>query len=147
MLDQVCSLQWIHDNIHNFGGDPNNVTIFGESAGGCAVSILPLMKGTKGLFHHIIAQSGTYQFTNSIESSLEATKKIIEITGHNTVEYLLGLNEEQIKELLSQLCDDLFIFPVRDGVVLPKDLFNEFDKVDFSGIDFICGTNKDEYIY
>ena len=101
MLDQVCALQWIHDNIHNFGGDPNNVAIFGESAGGCPVSILPLMKGTKGLFHHIIAQSGTYQFTNSIESSLEVTKKIIEITGHNTVEYLLGLNEEQIKSYLA----------------------------------------------
>ena len=147
MLDQVCALQWIHDNIHEFGGDPDNVTIFGESAGACAVSILPLMKGTKGLFHHVIAQSGTYQFTNSIESSLEVTQKIIEITGQKTVDYLLNLDEEEIRELLSQICDEFFIFPVRDGVVLPEDLFNEFDKVDFSGIDFICGTNKDEYRY
>ena len=48
--DQICALEWIHNNIKNFRGDPNNVCIFGESGGGCAVSILPLIKETKGLY-------------------------------------------------------------------------------------------------
>lgn len=147
MLDQVCALKWVKDNIKNFGGNPNNVTIFGESAGGCAVSVLPLIKETKGLFNRIIAQSGTYQFTNSIETSLIITNKIIEITQDDTIETLLNLSEDEIRELISQFCDDVFIFPIRDGVILPKDLFSEFDKVDFTGLDFICGTNKDEFRY
>ena len=65
--DQNCALEWIHNNIKNFREDPNNVCIFEESGGGCAVSILPLIKEAKGLFHHGIAQSASYQFTKSIE--------------------------------------------------------------------------------
>ena len=147
ILDQVCALKWIQKNIKNFGGDPNNVTIFGESAGACSVSILPLVKGAKGLFHRVISQSGSYQFTNSIESSLMVTQKIIELTGIKSVQELLDYSGEQMKELIEQFCDDFLIFPVRDGIILPEDLFNEYDKIDFSGIDFMCGTNKDEYRY
>ena len=147
ILDLICALKWVQKNIEKFGGDPNNVTIFGESAGGCAVSILPLIEGTKGLFHHVIAQSGSYQFTNSIESSLVVTQKIIELTNFKTVEELLKLSENEIRELISQFEDDVMIFPVRDGITLPKDLYNEFDTFDFSGIDFFFGTNKDEYRY
>ena len=147
MLDQVCALEWVKENISNFGGDPNNVTIFGESAGGCAVSILPLMKGTKNLFHHVIAQSGTYQFTNSIETSLLIAEKIIKITGAKSVEDLLKIAEGDIYGLLESLGEELNIFPVRDGVILPIDLYNAYDKMDFKGLDFIIGTNKDEYRY
>ena len=145
MLDQICALEWIQANIEKFGGDPNNVTIFGESAGGCAVSILPLIKESKGLFHHIIAQSGSYQITSSIENSLIVTKKVIELTQATSVNDLLKLNEEEIKELINKLDSSIFIFPVRDGLILPTDLYNELDKFDFSGIDFLFGTNKDEY--
>ena len=147
MLDQVCALKWVKENIENFGGDPNNVTIFGESAGGCAVSIIPLMKETKNLFHRVIAQSGSYQFTNSLETSIMVTERIIEITNAKSVEDLLKLNEQQIYDLLIEIGEDLTIFPVRDGIVLPIDLYNEYDKMDFTGIEFIMGTNKDEYRY
>jgi para-nitrobenzyl esterase len=58
MLDVVAALQWVHDNIANFGGDPNNVTIFGQSGGAGKVSTLLAMPGAKGLFHRAIVQSG-----------------------------------------------------------------------------------------
>ncbi|NVM44841.1 MAG: carboxylesterase/lipase family protein [Candidatus Lokiarchaeota archaeon] len=58
LLDQITALKWVRDNIENFGGDPNNVTIFGESAGGWSVSTLLAMPEAKGLFHRAIAQSG-----------------------------------------------------------------------------------------
>jgi para-nitrobenzyl esterase len=59
MLDIVAALEWVRDNIANFGGDPGNVTVFGESGGGGKVSTLMAMPAAKGLFHRAIAQSGT----------------------------------------------------------------------------------------
>jgi para-nitrobenzyl esterase len=58
ILDQIIALKWVRDNIENFGGDAENVTIFGESAGGWSVSTLLAMPEAKGLFHRAIAQSG-----------------------------------------------------------------------------------------
>ena len=59
LKDQVMALKWVQKNIHNFGGDPNNVTIFGESAGGASCHLLMLSPMARGLFHRCIAQSGT----------------------------------------------------------------------------------------
>jgi para-nitrobenzyl esterase len=58
MLDQVAALEWVRDNIAEFGGDPGNVTIFGESAGGMSVGTLLAMPAARGLFHKAIPQSG-----------------------------------------------------------------------------------------
>ncbi len=69
ILDQICALKWIQKNIKAFGGNPDNVTIFGESAGGGSVSLLPLIEGTKGLFHRIIAESGSVCQSFSREES------------------------------------------------------------------------------
>lgn len=147
LLDQICALEWIHENIKYFGGDPNNVTIFGESAGGTSVTLLPLIKSSKGLFNRVIAQSGSYQVTLSKESSLLVTKQIIDITKATKVEDLINLSEDEIKDLIYQVIENDYIFPIRDGIILPEDLYNEYDRVDFSGLDFIIGTNKDEYRY
>ena len=61
LLDQKCALEWIRKNISAFGGNPENVTVFGESSGAGSVSLLPLMDGTKGLFQRVIAQSADLQ--------------------------------------------------------------------------------------
>ena len=58
MLDIVLALQWVHDNIARFGGDPHNVTIFGQSGGGAKVSILIAMPAAQGLFQKAIIESG-----------------------------------------------------------------------------------------
>lgn len=59
LKDQVMALKWVKDNVVHFGGDPNNVTLFGESAGAASVHLLMLSPMAKGLFHKAIAQSGT----------------------------------------------------------------------------------------
>ena len=62
LMDQIKALQWLHDNIARFGGDPDNVTLFGHSAGGQDVGLLMASPLARGLFHRAIAQSGTPQF-------------------------------------------------------------------------------------
>ncbi len=59
LMDQIAALQWVHDNIAKFGGDPANVTIFGQSAGAVDVNVLMTSPLAKGLFHKVIAESGT----------------------------------------------------------------------------------------
>ena len=69
MLDLVAALEWVRDNIANFGGDPANVTIFGQSGGGGKVSTLMAMPSAKGLFHRAIVQSGSMMRASSMERS------------------------------------------------------------------------------
>ena len=72
MLDIIAALEWIHNNIENFGGDPGNVTIMGQSGGGSKVCILTSMPAAKGLIHKAVALSG-----NTLEvADQEVTKKI-----------------------------------------------------------------------
>ena len=58
LMDQVAALKWVHDNIAKFGGDPANVTIFGQSAGAVDVNVLMTSPLAKGLFERVIAESG-----------------------------------------------------------------------------------------
>jgi para-nitrobenzyl esterase len=90
MLDIVAALEWVRDNIDRFGGDPNLVTIFGQSGGGRKVATLMAMPGAKGLFHRAIIESGAV---------LRLTTR--EDAAHNTELLLaeLGLAKNQVREL------------------------------------------------
>ena len=77
MLDIVAALQWIHDNIVGFGGDPQNVTIFGESGGGGKVGTLMCMPAAKGLFHKAIIMSGTILNVNTREMTQSLGKAVL----------------------------------------------------------------------
>lgn len=82
LLDQVEALKWVQQHIHNFGGNPNLVTIFGESAGGMSVSFLLLSPLSKGLFHHAIAESGTAAISELLQNEpLPLTQRIANMSG------------------------------------------------------------------
>src|SRR5690606_2395658 len=84
ILDVVKALEWVKDNISNFGGDPSNVTIFGESGGGGKVSTIMCMPSAKGLFHKAIIQSGTLLNVMTKEKSQALGLEVLKNLGLTT---------------------------------------------------------------
>ncbi len=99
MLDAVQALEWVRDNIAQFGGDPNNVTIFGESGGGGKVGTLMCMPKAKGLFHKAIIMSGTILNVN--------TKKMTEELGEAVLKEL-GIDKKNINKIKDVPYKDLY---------------------------------------
>ena len=146
LLDMVCALQWVQNNISAFGGAPDHVTIFGESAGGGAVSLLPLMQGTQGLFQRVISESGSVALTYSKDECQRLTQMLLDETGCSTMAELTALSEEELVQCNLNL-NDYNNFPERDGVVLPEDLYAAYERGDAAHVDFLIGTNADEARY
>ena len=151
LLDQIQSLKWINKNIENFGGDKNNVTIVGESAGALSVTVLPLIKGTKGLFKRIISQSGTFAWTISREEGkvlIDRLKSEIKKQRKEEIDmdYLLNLSEKEIINLNAKL-NWYCLPPMRDGYIIPEDCYREIEKGAYDGIDVMIGSNADEFRY
>ena len=151
LLDQIQALKWINKNIENFGGDKNNVTIIGESAGAFCVTILPLIKQSKGLFKRIISQSGSFSWAITREGGKGLINRLkSEIKKQRNeeldVDYLINLSEEEIINLNSKL--NIFCQPpMRDGYIIPIDCYGEIERGAYDGIDLIIGTNADEINY
>jgi len=131
--DQILSLEWVRDNIANFGGDPENVTIFGESSGGMSVSALVVSPKAQGLFHKAITQSGP---SKAVDKSMEqATKEGAERLSTLGCEkgdgYLACLRSKTTDEVEGAIPPEgglsgLMWTPVNDNIYLadsPADLF------------------------
>lgn len=145
ILDQVEALRWVKRNIAGFGGDPNNVTIVGHSAGAGSVMILASIDEAQGLFHRAIAQSGSVALTSGREDCQSLTQRVIDATGAKTVADLQALSTEQIIALNDEV-GEFFRFPERDGALLPEDPYSRFDGFN-AGIDMLIGSNSDETRY
>ena len=146
LLDQVCALKWIQKNISAFGGDADNVTIFGESAGAGSVSLIPLIDDADGLYKRIIAESGSVAFTYSKAECRNLTKLLLEKSGCSTMSELTALSGDELAALNEEL-NDYNNFPERDGVVLPEDLYGAYANGDAAKADMLIGTNADEVRY
>ena len=144
-LDLIAALKWVRDNIENFGGDPSNVTLFGESAGGGKISTLLAMPGTKGLFHRAIIESGSFLLkVRDPETATEDTKKLLS---------RLGLGASQVGELWRLSTDKLLSAysstaghggPVVDGRSLPHQTWASGAPPEAAGVSLIIGSCKDE---
>lgn len=146
LLDQVEALRWIQKNIAAFGGNSDNVTIWGESAGAGSVSLLPLINDTEGLFKRIIAESGSVALTYSTEECQNLTQMLLEETDCSTMSELMALPTETLMKVNEKL-NDYNNFPERDGVVLPTDLYAAYETGVASDFDMLIGSNADEVRY
>ncbi len=153
LQDQTAGLTWIKNNIERFGGDPDQVTIMGESAGSTSVMFHMISPGSRGLFHQAIAQSGAINLSRTREQAAKVTQRFMALAGVEDVSGLRALPAPTIVELEKTLLDDVgfeadIVFsPVLDGVVTPVDPFQAFEDGAAAGVPLLHGTNLDEFRY
>ncbi len=160
LLDQVAALQWIQDNIEAFGGDPENVTIFGESAGGMSVGALLALPAASGLFHKAIPQSGACHSANSPERIQKIGERVVECVGSSDADVFRGLSSDQILQFQADICSEAEggeaawepnleignqpFQPCVDGTVLPELPIDRVMRGGGAGVPILVGHTLDE---
>ena len=146
LLDQAMALRWVHENIAAFGGDPDNVTIFGQSAGGGSVSILPVMKEANRYFQKVIAQSGstTLAFPVGCESAQGKTRALLEYTGCKTMDEIMALSEEELQKAYLEAVGQFTSCPYYGTEVLPEAPIELYKKGYAKHISIMAGSTADE---
>lgn len=146
LLDIVLALKWVRDNIAAFGGDPGNVTIFGESGGGAKVTVLGAMPAAKGLFHKAISQSGSPTTVLSPDAATVLTDKILKGAGLQRSEWkrLLELTGAQLVAATVADPAAVKLGPVADGVTIARVDLLTGPPIDGGTIPMIIGSTHDE---
>lgn len=147
-LDQIAALRWVQNNIESFGGDPSNVTIFGESAGGYAVVTLPAMPAANGLFQRIIAQSAPYFVPEASTKNTRSLMRKLKLK-RGDIEGFRKVLPEKIIEAQQEMANDGIINilpfrPVIDGDSIPEHPLKTFQNGKCKDIEFMIGSNLNE---
>ena len=158
MLDLMQGLTWIQENITSFVGDPENVTIFGESAGGAFASLLTASPDAQGLFNRAIAESGCVNLTFDQEDfdATGTTEALLEATGAKNMDDLMAIPEEELIRIYTEedldgegtTLNDLYNMPYRgqEGIV-EEDPYEALRSGVGKDVDLMIGTNADEWRY
>ncbi|XP_071359110.1 cocaine esterase [Trachinotus anak] len=149
LLDQVEALRWIQQHIHNFGGDPDLVTVFGESAGGVSVSLLLLSPLSDGLIHHAIAESGTAAMDLLVTNDpLPVTQIVANISGcslESTEKIAHCMKNLDIDTIVKIVTEEILRYPINvDGHFITKPVDELFHKHELLTVPFMTGVNNDE---
>lgn len=150
LLDQIEALKWVKKNAASFGGDGNNVTVFGESAGAGSIMALVASDLADGLFRHAIIESGNaYTFVRTKEESQNYTRILMKSAGAKNMDDLLNLPAEAIEQadMRTYMYTTSYTFPVCDGAVLPDNILDVLSAGKGKDIDILTGTNRDEMYY
>jgi len=146
-LDQIAALKWVQKNIANFGGDPGNVTIFGESAGGWSVCSMMASPLAKGLFHRAIMESGGCETTVTLEEGYVAGKAIAEKLGcrQDDLDCLRRLPAKKVLDAsYGSLATGFSLLPNIDNYFLSDTPLAMIQSGKFNNVPFMAGTNLNE---
>ncbi len=154
LLDQVAAIEWVHENIDAFGGDPDNITISGFSAGGMSVGTLLALPAARGKFHKAVNRSGAANIVSTLDSAVTISRQYLDVLGvkHNDIDALFDLTVPQLMEGQQVLGNKLReaqhratpFQPVVDGADLPDMPMSLIRKGSAKKVPVIAGTSLDE---
>lgn len=154
LRDQIAALRWVRRNIARFGGDPREITVFGESAGGISVSALLATAHPERLFRRAIAQSGSGYLVHTRAYQEEIARRHIAIAGVRSVRALLAMSASRILDIQKTAYDraplfsgDTYFAPYVDGAVLPGPVVRRVAAGSARKIDLLSGTTENETQY
>jgi para-nitrobenzyl esterase len=142
-LDLIAALRWVRESIENFGGDPKNVTIFGESGGGAKISTLMAMPDAKGLFHKACVQSGSLLYAGDADTATKNARVLLSKLGLSKAEELASIPAADLLKAASGF-GSMGMGPVIDGHSLPEQTWDPTAPGMSAGIPMIIGNCKDE---
>ncbi len=153
-LDIVAALQWVHDNAHEFGGDPGNVTVFGQSGGGGKVTTLMGMPPAKGLFHRVIAESGLNIRAETAAAGTKTAERLLANLGikHNELDKLHAVPFQKIVDAMvlppgQGLFGGLNFSPILDGRSLTVNPFDPVASSLAADVPMILGSTLTEVTF
>jgi para-nitrobenzyl esterase len=143
MLDLILALKWVRDNIAAFGGDPNLVTIFGQSGGGAKCATLMAMPAARGLFHRVFTMSGQQVTASRPATAVKNATELLKAL-HLTADRVRELANVPMRRLIEVSRAPSYLGPVKDGRSLPRDPFDPDAPPLSAGIPMILGNTRDE---
>lgn len=153
IMDQAAALRWVKENIAAFGGDPDNITLFGESAGSASMALLAVAPAAKGLFRRAICESGPIQLYKTPEIASIYAREFAEILGCFTAQEMAQKSVQEILAAVEEMCErrhfevSLMYSPVCDGTFLPKKPMKAWKEGAARDVVFMMGSTDDEFNY